>query len=78
MCVHVAADDRVTECLHMNAQLMRSTRYGFELDQRAVIATLNDLEVGQRLFSSFVADDLLGSIWPVGGNGQVDGTFILR
>ena len=65
MGVHIAANNGMPQCLHVDTELMRTPCNRFEFNQCAVISPLNDLEISQSVFAALVADDLFWPIWPV-------------
>ena len=71
MCVHIAANYWVPQCLHVNTKLVGAASDWFEFYQSAVIATLDHLKISERMLASLVTNDLLRTIWPVCCDGQL-------
>ena len=66
------AKDRMLDLAHVNAQLVRPTRFRIEPDARLTRTAPNHPPVGNGLATVFPVHTLPGSVWPIDSERQID------
>ncbi len=72
MGVEIVTQNRVPQLQHMDAQLVRATRDGSQLDQAVTILYLQFFPQGQGMTALFVVHLLFRPVGPVDAERQVD------